>query len=89
MDHARERQKEINVERLEYKEVAEVGSVFYFCIVDMVTINWMYNSSLKQFMGLFVSSMTDSRQELGEGEQREQETSERVIEIIDALKRIV
>jgi len=89
MDHARERQKEINVERLEYKEVAEVGSVLYFCIVDMVTINWMYNSSLKQFMGLFVSSMTDSRQELGEGEQREQETSERVIEIIDALKRIV
>jgi len=41
MDHARERQKEINVERLEYKEVAEVGSVLYFCIVDMVSINWM------------------------------------------------
>lgn len=55
----------------------------------MVNINWMYNTSLKQFMGLFVSSMTDSRQEVAEGETREQETSERVLEIIEALKKIV
>lgn len=55
----------------------------------MVSINGMYNSSLKQFQVLFNASMTDSRQEPGEGEQREQETSERVLEIIEALKMIV
>jgi len=55
----------------------------------MVSINTMYNTSLRQFQVLFNMSMTDSRQEPGEGEQREQETSERVLEIIDALKKIV
>lgn len=55
----------------------------------MVSINGMYNSSLKQFQVLFNQSMTDSRQDPGDGEAREQETSERVLEIIDALKMIV
>lgn len=88
MAYAKERQAEINIERMEFKAVSEIGSVLYFCIVDMVEINCMYNSSLKQFMTLYISSMVDSRKPPEEG-QPEQETADRVQEIIEAMKFIV
>lgn len=68
-----------------------MGSVLYFCVVDMVQIEWMYCTSLSQFMALFVESMTSSRPVKGDEEEgaQEQETSERVNDIIEALKKIV
>lgn len=57
----------------------------------MVSIEWMYCTSLSQFMALFVESMTSSRPKPNDEEEgvQEQETGERVNDIIEALKKIV
>lgn len=91
LESAAEKQNFINKERNLYMPVADMGSVLYFCVVDMVQIEWMYCTSLSQFMALFVESMTSSRPVKGDEEEgaQEQETSERVNDIIEALKKIV
>lgn len=44
---------EINEKRQAFLPVAARGSVLYFCVVEMTTVNWMYNTSLQQFVQLF------------------------------------
>jgi len=50
---AKEKTIEINEKRENFRPVAARGSVLYFCVVEMTYINWMYNTSLQQFLGLF------------------------------------
>lgn len=50
---ADESAKEINEKRENFRPVAARGAVLYFCVVEMTTVNWMYNTSLQQFLDLF------------------------------------
>jgi dynein heavy chain len=40
--------------------VAVRGSVLYFCIIEIAQVNWMYNSSLAQFLELYNYSIDNS-----------------------------
>jgi dynein heavy chain len=50
---AQEKKIEINEKRELFRPAAARGAVLYFCIVEMTLVNWMYNTSLAQFLGLF------------------------------------
>jgi len=50
---ADEKTKEINEKRENFRPVAARGAVLYFCVVEMTAVNWMYNTSLQQFLDLF------------------------------------
>jgi dynein heavy chain, axonemal len=47
LSEAKEKKIEINEKREAFRMVASRGSVLYFCIVEMILVNWMYNTSLQ------------------------------------------
>ena len=49
--------KEINEKREQYRPVAIRGSALYFTMIEVSNVNWMYNSSLEQFLNLFMGSI--------------------------------
>jgi len=54
---AGEKKIEINEKREGFRPAAARGAVLYFCVVEMTMVNWMYNTSLAQFLGLFDDSI--------------------------------
>lgn len=54
---ANEKQDDIIEKREIYRPVATRGSLLYFGIVEMSMVNWMYNTSLNQFLQKFDESI--------------------------------
>lgn len=60
LTEASEKKIEISEKREIFRPVAARGAVLYFCIVEMTLVNWMYNTSLGQFIELYEWSISNS-----------------------------
>jgi len=77
LQEASEKTVEIGEKREQFRPVASRGSVLYFCVVEMTLVNWMYNTSLQQFLELFDYGIDFS--------QKAQLVKDRVANIITTL----
>ncbi|EUD70891.1 hypothetical protein YYG_04015 [Plasmodium vinckei petteri] len=76
-----EKKKEINEKREQYRSVALRGSILYFCIVDITNVNYIYNTSLHQFLEQFDLSIQKA--------EKGQHIKKRVESILSTLTNLI
>ncbi len=57
LKESKEKKHDLRKKRELYRSVAKRGTALYLSLQDMATINWMYNTSLQQFMRIFESAL--------------------------------
>lgn len=70
LDDAEIKTKEINEKREQYRPVAIRGSALYFTLIELFLVNWMYNSSLEQFLELFNWALAQKSPEANSPQKR-------------------
>lgn len=70
IEDAEVKTKEINEKREQYRPVAIRGSALYFTLIELFLVNWMYNSSLEQFLELFNWSLAQKSPEANSPQKR-------------------
>ena len=78
--NAEETKTNIGEKRQQFRPVAERGAVLYFAIVEISLVNPMYQTSLDQFLGLFMHSMDIA--------EKASLASRRVVNIIETMTYI-
>lgn len=78
LTESREKTIEIGEKRESFRPVAARGAVLYFCVVEMTLVNWMYNTSLSQFLDLFDYGIDKS-------DKKTQVVKDRVSNIINCM----
>ena len=58
---SKEKKKDLRKKRELYLGVAKRGTALYFAIQDMANINWMYSTSLDQFMKIFETALATAK----------------------------
>jgi dynein heavy chain len=81
LQSADDTRRSINEKREQFRPVATRGSVLYFSIVEMQGVNDMYQTSLAQFLELFMRSMDVA--------EKASLASKRVNNIIDSMTYLV
>jgi len=61
IESAKQTEININKKREQYRAVATRGAVLYFVILDMSLVNWMYQTSLDQYLKWFMTSLADAK----------------------------
>ena len=60
LKEAEETKENIAQQREKYRDVATRGSILYFAVVEMSLVNPMYQTSLAQFLEIFMESMNQA-----------------------------
>ena len=61
LKEAKERKKDLMKKRELYRPVAQRGTALYFAIQDVININWMYSTSIQQFMKIFDNALATAK----------------------------
>lgn len=58
---ADEKKRDLMKKRDNYKSVAKRGTALYLSLMDMSNLNWVYNTSLQQFLTIFDKSLATAK----------------------------